>query len=519
MDITLLPPTHILTHHSHLSLLPSALPKDRYDFPTALSPYHVHHRRTYRPLPPLDGSSPISNLPDEILLSIFSWLDLEDLLALRLVSSRFGQVALSNSLHRTLTLTSLPPHPLPKLMVRLLPAVRNLHLHLFPYPLIQHSSCSSNSPSAIISSMISQIPSNQLRSLSLPFSAPYLPSADLEEVLRKVGDGIEKLDLRGSALSGNIGVEIIFSQLMMKNLQEVDLGFTSITSLPAPSTFGGKLQQISLASCPALSEGSLRTFLRELPGSIKRLDLSRLDQIPFEVLWDMRVVNVGKGKVTALKEIRVVGIDHLTRRDVRGLKRHWEDQRRAVCATGKAPAGDRLASEERISGEEKILGEDEPHAPEIKYGLLSPPITPDSEYRFSSSRSSSSSSTSTSGSASPFTPATSISSSPPNSYRHPFLSSLSGVKIQAGHGLPPTPSSLRRQSNKVGYDRGNDDAGEDEDAETRVNVVHSAILESEDEDGYRRFIGEVVGGTLGFGIDGGDAGGLDDGGGYVEVDR
>jgi len=36
---------------------------------------------------------------------------------------------------------------------------------------------------------------------------------------------------------------------------------------------------------------------------------------------------------------------------------------------------------------------------------------------------------------------------------------------------------------------------EEEDWVT-IEIAHSAVLESEDEEGYRRFIGEVVGGTM-----------------------
>ncbi|WWD21900.1 hypothetical protein CI109_106388 [Kwoniella shandongensis] len=522
MDITLLPPTHILTHHSHLSLLPSALPKTRYapssSFTSTSSTsssssssslhYLARYRKVYQPLPPSDGSSPLLSLPDEILLSIFSWLDFEDLLNLRLVSPRLGEVALSGSLHRTLTLTTLPSTrtrpdgngegELPSLLRRILPSVRELHLHLFPYPLLNPSIRTQN-PSTTILQLLRHIPTNQLRSLSLPFSAPYLPSTDLEDVLRTIGNGIRKLDLRGSALSGNGSWIEIISR--MKDLREIDIGFTNITSFPLASQLG-KLEQISLASCPSLSEKTLRTFLRGLPTSVRRLDLSRLDQIPFEALWEMKVVSIhgdddeeeGGGSVTGLEEVRVVGIDHLTRRDIRGLKKHWEDQRRAVLSD---KISDRT-TKQRECAIARIEVEKRPSTPPSQsqsryaYGLLSPPLTPGSETISTSSHSGGVG-------RSPYTPATSISSSlstsPPISHRHPVLSSLTGI---------PTPLSSGRSAEA--------EVEEDVEDTVRVNIVHSAILESEDEDGYRRFIGEVVGGTLGIGLE------VEQEGGYVEVD-
>jgi len=53
-----------------------------------------------------------------------------------------------------------------------------------------------------------------------------------------------------------------------------------------------------------------------------------------------------------------------------------------------------------------------------------------------------------------------------------------------------------------------------------INIVHSAILESEDEEGYRQFIGEVAGGTVGLGLLDWD-GGLEAERGHraVEVDQ
>jgi hypothetical protein len=53
-----------------------------------------------------------------------------------------------------------------------------------------------------------------------------------------------------------------------------------------------------------------------------------------------------------------------------------------------------------------------------------------------------------------------------------------------------------------------DEARYDSRSSSRINIVHSAILESEDEAGYRQFIGEVAGGTVGLGF------GLGHGGGF-----
>jgi hypothetical protein len=80
--------------------------------------------------------------------------------------------------------------------------------------------------------------------------------------------------------------------------------------------------------------------------------------------------------------------------------------------------------------------------------------------------------------------------SPPERYtKHPFLADLhrvNGPGLDKGQYIPystliPMP----------GRDRENHEYG--------IKIIHSAILESEDEAGYRQFIGEVAGGTIGLG--------------------
>lgn len=484
MDVTLLPPSANFSHHSHHiyhPLLPSALPRRRspyhYTCPAPGSPFAGFSSyckpQRHEPPPPPDGSCLLAFLPDEILLSVLGYLELDDLLLLRTVDCRFSNLALSSALHHSLTILTLPPSPLPTVLARhILPATRHLHLHLFPYP----SPTRSPHPSTILLSLLQSIPPDQLKSLSLPFSSPYLPMSEMGEISR-IGGKLERLDLRGSGLVGtrwgdwlkNVGA-------VGDGLRELDLGFTSISSLPqdaSQQTTGDPLDRtihipptphpfrnlvsLSLASCSSLPAAVLSTFLATLPPTLEQIDLSRLDQITFPSLLEMRVTTYAdEARVpTALREIKVVGIDHLTRLDIRRLKRDWEDQRRA-CFPKPVDSPSPIHTK-RVWGV--------PRTPERHTIPLSPPGTP----------------------------------TPPGrkchlQEDHPFYQASRSRTAVYRFGLPTPPPSLGTSpSSDLAIEISKTDP-------LSINIVHSAILESEDEAGYRQFIGEVVGGTLGVGL-------------------
>lgn len=448
MDITLLPPSTILSRHSHLALLPSPFPnvpltarqKGRFEteygaYPRV--PYRL--RKRYEAAAPINGSSPISKLPDELVLNIFQYLDWEDVVALRPVSQHWSDLALTPALHTSLTISALP-HPLPSVLEKhLLKSVRHLYLHLFPYPTHR-----AGHPATALVNLLAAIPTCQLKSLSLPFSAPYVPGEELGHVLAKVGTELEYLDLKGSGIVGSKYADW-FGEIGKNGpgLSHLDIGFTSVLSLSPNARVFRNLRTFRLASCTLLSESTLTAFLADLPPMIETLDLSRLDNVSFAALWNLRVVT--DNAPTALKEIKVVGIDHLTRRDVRRLKAHWEEQRR-LCVPDTSPIS--------------VFPIKWDVAPSLK--PLSPP-------------------------GSPHTPVF----QPKFASVHPFY---------AGHTQPPTPPRTASPP-----------ADNDDDADISVNIIHSAILESEDEEGYRQFIGEVANGTvppglntsvgLGLGID------------------
>jgi hypothetical protein len=486
----MLPPSNILSNHSHqiyhpLPLLPSALP--RLCPPTG---YTFRHPRVihYEPSPPYDGSSPFSELPDELVLEVFKYLDWKQLLPLQRVCLRFNTLAQSGSLNHHLTLTTLPPYPLPGSLVRILPNVKHLHFHLLPYP------STSSSATKTITALLDSIAPDQLLSLSLPFSAPYLSANELGKVISRIGGKLEKLDLRGSGLAGKGWLDWIGDVGKNgKGLKELDVGFTNIPDLPSltPSTPNStpdierpvaevvspfrNLRTLSLASCTSLSPSSIYTFLTTLPITLETLDISRLEQTSYEALKGMNAN-------TQLREIKVIGIDHLTRLDIRRLKYHWESQRHI--------------SSPEIESEVRVWGE--PRTPNLN-AIFNPPTTPESLPRLSSSPGSASSGPSSLGSTSSrlyestsprlLTPDNVSDELPRLDFgrKHPFLADL---KPQSGLRYSP----IIPCSDGSGYTK-----MEKED-DISINIIHSAILESEDEAGYRQFIGEVAGGTVGLGL-------------------
>ena len=281
----------------------------------------------------------------------------------------------------------------------------------------------------------------------------------------------------------------------------MDLGFTSITQLPSEGL--GQLERLSLASCSNLPSAVLGTFLANLPPTLRRIDLSRLEQVSYAHLSAMRVCQ--DGAFTALREVKVVGIDHLTRLDIRRLKGHWESQRRA-CITEVGVLVEPIPVR-RVWGE--------PHTPLLGLSTSTPrtpsPLlrgTPDSDR--------------SSPSPSPVTPAEAIThpiiadgatlSVSPSQWTgkdklplHPFLPSrLTYGLLPSPPPQTPEPAVVPRPPPKAAP----------VDDPLSINIVHSAILESEDEAGYRQFIGEVVGGTVNAGL------GLDIvHPGYVEIDH
>ncbi|OCF59304.1 hypothetical protein L486_03807 [Kwoniella mangroviensis CBS 10435] len=541
MDITLLPPTHILSNHSHLALLPSALPKHCHPsssrHSTSSKSIMMH---PYTPKPPKDGSSPFTTLPTEIQLLILSHLDLSDLLTLLRVSRSFYSLGLSPTLHRKLSLNNIPsiiPHILGN---HILPSVRELSINLFPFPrsyngyhpnylgmLLSQNIKRGNTKyhrqrnshlgmvkyESVIGPIMKHVKFDQLRILNIPFSSSYLPMYELESILENISSNIEKLDLRGSSLSGDKWIELLGWE-KFGNLKELDLGFTNIHSLPLPSSnCYTNLRYISLSSCTSLSVETISGLFRDLPISLEKLDLSRLDQIPFQTLFDMKVIHEDSTGVltpTGLREIKLVGIDHLTRRDIRTLKNWWEKQRRdCLSNTSHRERG----KERKLSLESQLV--DWTHSrTEIE--------TPELISRSSTSSASSSAYSTASEEDIIDTPSTSYSSreysgSDVRSNRkimlpsqHNFLQSLSfdsNSAISDNQSIPQRKiSTIPRAKKKIGSQ------GDHEVDIISINIIHSAILESEDEDGYRQFIGEVVGGTL-------DVGNEIQPRGYIEIDQ
>ena len=443
MDITPLPPSEILLRHSHTALLPSPFPNISLSGWSGGGIRRTSHKQSYSLPLPKKGTSPISGLPAEILLNICSHLDLRDLLPLRQVCRQWDTLVLDPSLHSSFHLAHVPERYPPVIRKRLIQLIRRLHVNLFP--------CPSGRSAAVVASLLrllDAIPRNRLETLSLPYTSPYFKEEQLETYLAQLGGTLRHLDLKGSSLTGERWIEW-FSQVGShgEGLETLNLGFTIITSLPMPSFISPdpfrNLKSLSLASCSHLSTDTIASFLKKLPITLEELDLSRVDSATFEALWNTRVVRRNEwddmcedAMPTALRQVRVVGVDHLTRHDIRQLKQHWEEQRKACFPPSS------VASPVSV-------------VPTRWTSHCSFPLTP------------------------PASPDRSV----------PIRKAVDIVS-----GLPTPPSSVSPppyapQMHSVHPTAFNDDA-------VAVTILHSAILETEDEAGYRQFIGEIVNGTV-----------------------
>ena len=517
MDVTLLPSSAILPTHP---LLPSPFAnrpggtrrRARPSFNMSAlnascvhrSPFTMAYRRRkfHEPSPPCDGSSPLDQLPDEVLLTVFGYLEWDEVLSLQSVCRRWSNLALFPGLYTSLALSSLPPFPLPAVLERfVLKSVKQLHLHLFPYPTPTRAT---PHPTAALLALLSTLPPGHLDTLSLPFSAPYLHGEELGDILRRIGGKLTSLDLRGSGLVGGRWVnwikEIGRDGGGVKNL---DVAFTSISTLPleVSTTLDHQpianiqltsmpyvdpfrnLRSLSLASCSYLPETILTSFLAHLPASLEKLDLSRLDAITFSALMDMRItyhpssplpysststtmamgMDETKGDFipTKLTQIKLVGIDHLTRVDIRRLKKLWEEQRRS-CFLPLAPHSSPISPTPRKwsnTNTTTTMTNAFTSAMAGDTGLYSPPTTP-----------------------------TRLTARPEGFPRSsPSDQSTSNIPTR---GLPTPPPSTHNPSSKTCVECDG----------IHITIIHSALLETEDEAGYRQFIGEVVSGTLGTGV-------------------
>ncbi|WVQ83894.1 hypothetical protein IAT38_006038 [Cryptococcus sp. DSM 104549] len=465
--------------------------------PPARSSSYPSSSQPYCPPPPL-ASSPITTLPSEVLISIFSFLPLHDLLTLRLVSLRLGELAMSPGLHHTLHLRGPPwarrvgggedgPEGVPRLFREvLLPSVRHLWVHLLPaspYPLAYHpfttlagltsphsplllrprpriSTTAFTTPQAYPTekflALLAHIPPNQLETFGLPSSARSIPGEDIVAVVRAAGSRLQNLYLGMSSLRGE-------GALCLRGLQQLrilDLSGTAIEELPLPTdphpAPWPQLRELSLASCTALGRDSLEDFLASLPGMVEKLDLSRVGELTKEALMEMRVVwwgvdGEGEKRPTALRAVNVSGVEHLTRRDIREIKAHWEAQRRACFSVSPEPVS---------WGWQARDGGVTPATPPTPVSVLSPFGTPSPEQ---------------------LSP---LSSSP---------ASFSSGSHWHRPGTLPTPAPSLSPPGSISLPLPSPDTFH---PDISIHITHTARLESDDEDGYRQFIGEVAGGTV-----------------------
>ncbi|KAL1408139.1 hypothetical protein Q8F55_004942 [Vanrija albida] len=385
---------------------------------------------------PLPSPGPITRLPPELWLAVLSHLETEHILPLRLVNRQLSTLALTPCLHRRIDLSS--PHYLTPALRQILPHARHLAVHLSVVPMgwgapaasqarpssargLPPLRCSSPHPATPLRVLLPLV-SPHLRSLSLQHATILWPKL-AAELARFTS--LHTLDLKAAGVMSST-----CALALPESLRHLDLSHNAITSLPHLP----HLESLSLAGCFTLPAAEIARILAHLPDSVHTLDLSLLQQVQVAALMALRVVRDDGGR-TALRCIKLEGIDHLTRADVRALQTHWAERRKGRLAAPPAPLQ-----------------------------LHTPPPSPPSSVQW----------------VSPDIVWIAPSSVPPTRW----------LAHATPRRLPPTAPTTPPDSAKRPHD------------DNHIHVVHTALLESDDEAGYRQFIGEVVGGTLGHGFSG-----------------
>lgn len=409
--------------------------------------------------PPTPPAHLVDMLPDELWIEIMAHLDLPDLIALRAVGRRLSALALTPSLHRHLEVSVHAPRLSSFVSSHVLPHVRHLRL-VSDQPRSSHIFLRPYHPPdrAALESLLAAIPDDQLLSFSLPNTAYAAPWPTLAIHLIRLGGHLEVLDASNSGLKGQSWIQCAkYIGRKGRGLRQVDLSHNPITALPQ-SRGWRSLERLALRHCTSIPAEVLRDYLAQVPPTLAELDLGGVQQLPVEALYGIRVVHgdgeEGEVRATALRTVRVVGIDSLTRSDIRAVQRHWAAQRE-MCATSELGGWSDTSSSSDTSSAfgEASFSNSLPASPEAS-PRPDKPSAADLQPRYASS---------------PTTLSTGT------GWRLADLAAL-----DPHEQYPDTHVALRTAT----------------PPQNAIAIVHSALLETDDEAGYRQFIGEVVNGTI-----------------------
>lgn len=435
--------------------------------------------------PPV-GRCFIDRLPDELWLEVLSYLDWEQLVRIRRTSRRTSVLALAPSLLRTVAITLLPSRRLP-LVLRdsILPYIRHLSVSDSGGPTSftwtpRGVTFKRRSPFDSLLDLLRSVPSDQVLSLAIDYQPIPGPWDRIGAEIVRIGSNLQRLELHGARLDlSNWGDWIQDIAMACGGLRELDLGLTSIEELPRNLPVGN-LEVLSLRGCYSLEKESLLSFLADLPPSLRVLDLSGLNQVTLDALYDLPVVCLdsnGSSRSTRLNTVHLVGIDHLTRSDVRALQRHWSRQRDA-CLEGYPTQ--RVAA--RLTA--KSISPSSSYASSLLAESLGPRSTSSSPIPPMPS--------------SPESDSSEVMPRTPNWRDTPSPEPSSAWELGALGDAMYSYSPTQRLSPAIVFPIKPPRAARyPTTSSPKVTIFHSALLESDDEAGYRRFIGEVVDGTLG----------------------
>lgn len=241
---------------------------------------------------------------------------------------------------------------------------------------------------------------------------------------------------------------------------EVHSGFApQVWTFPANQLFA-KVTRLSLSYCLNLSNRTLSRFLRDLPSSVRHLELAGLEQLSMTTLMNLRVTrsilsggendeDCSTGLVSDLRSVDLTGIDWITRRDVALIQAHWSETRLETIPRLNRSGAMEMDTNHQLVNEVSSMVLPTPIplvSATLQNGLYTPPVSPE----------------------------------PPRSI----------LKTQMARSVDLNSAWNKKARTVLSVDTHGPDWKERD--EWQIEILSSAVLDSDDEEGYRRYIRQIA---------------------------
>lgn len=245
----------------------------------------------------MDLRARCAELPDELWIEILSYLDSGDILALRPVSSRLARIALQPSLHRRWHVHLNESLELTLSRRQVMPYLRHLRISSTLPPYRTHGRLDTH-PTARLLELLRALPPSTVRTLDVPNIRHHTRWGYYEHwaqwrlvgsELRRIGGKVEVLNLANAGIDGRDWVEGWGEAMGTegRGLRDVDLSHNLIHGLPTSPSWTG-IERLSLRYAYALPRDC--THYLERLERLKFVDLTGVHQLDVASLYRLPVV-------------------------------------------------------------------------------------------------------------------------------------------------------------------------------------------------------------------------------------